>query len=94
MNIEHPHHQPRHRISGKGEPLGDFAFEIEITNPMFTVEGVRDALLDGDLYLHLGDTKLYDEDGTVIGTVEWISDLTDFGVFEVSVLRHGNGDTQ
>ncbi len=77
-------HSSRHTteptISGSGRLIGDLHFSVTIPNRAYSVEQVRDELQSGGIHLYFEDTTLFDDDGEIIGTVQWHEDKGNFVV--------------
>ena len=67
-------------LSGSGRLIGDLHFTITLSNGSCSVEHVCDQLQSGGIHLYFEDTTLFDDNGEIIGTVQWSEDKGNFVV--------------
>ena len=75
-------------LSGSGRLIGDLHFTITLADDSYSVEQVCDRLNIGDIPLYFEDTTLFDDDGEIIGTVQWREDKGNFVVRAADPLVH------
>ena len=61
-------------IEGYASYSGDGSFTLTITNHLYALAEVKEAVENGELSFTYGDTILFDDGGHEIATIEWESE--------------------